>query len=91
MSTLDLRDRQAILASEVARQVATGARVQVQTDYMATIVRGRRPNHLLHVILSIVTFGVWFLLVYIPVLIFAGEKWSTVTVDEYGNLHVTNG
>ena len=46
-------ERKAILASRVAYYVGAGYRPESRTDYQATLVRGRRPNHVLHLILSI--------------------------------------
>ena len=50
-------DRRALLANTVADHVRRGYRVESQTDYQAIVVTGRRPNHLLHLILSLCTLG----------------------------------
>ena len=71
--------------------VRDGYRVESQTDYQAILVRGRRPNHLLHLILSIVTLGLWAIFVWLPVAVFGGEKRRVVTVDAYGNVATTKG
>ena len=49
------------------------------------IAQGHRVNHILHLILSIITFGFW-LIVWILMGVFGGEKRAMVTVDEYGNV-----
>ena len=83
----DSEERRELLARTVATQVASGARVESQSDHQAVVVKGKPVNHVLHLILSIVTFGVWAI-VWIALAIFGGEKRSMVTVDEYGNAAV---
>ena len=56
-----------------------------QTDYHVVIVRGHRPNHVLHLLLSIVTLGLW-IPVWILLSIFGGEKRRAISVDECGNV-----
>ena len=77
--------RRAILASHVAAQVRKGWRVESQTDYQATLAKGHRPNHILHLILSIVTVGIWAL-VWILVALTSREKRMSISVDEFGNV-----
>lgn len=48
-------------------------------------MKGKPTNHVLHLILSIITLGVW-IPVWICVVIFAGEKQRFVSVDEYGRV-----
>ena len=48
------------------------------------MVRGHRPNHVLHLILTLITLGVWAI-VWILVAILGGEKRKVISVDEYGN------
>jgi hypothetical protein len=79
-------ERREILAATVTEYVRDGYRVESQTDYQAIVVRGRRPNHLLHLILSIITIGIWFLFVWLPLMIFGGEKRRVLNVDTYGNV-----
>lgn len=47
------------LAGAVAWWVSTGWRIESQTPIQAVMVRGRRPNHVLHLLLTIVTMGLW--------------------------------
>lgn len=49
--------RKQALANAVAREVGNGCRVESQTDFQAVVVKGKRPSHLLHLILSLVTLG----------------------------------
>jgi hypothetical protein len=77
-------ERKALLAQAVANWVHQGWRVESQTDFQAVMVRGHRPNHILHLILTLVTLGVWAI-VWILVTLLGGEKRAVVSVDEYGN------
>lgn len=79
-STIASRDT---LARAVTSQIQHGWRVETQNDYQAVIVRGRRPNHVLHLILSLLTLGCW-LLVWIPLTIWGHEKRATISVDSGG-------
>jgi hypothetical protein len=80
-------ERKELLARTVANQVASGARVESQSDFQAVVVKGKSVNHVLHLILSLVTIGFWAI-IWIALAIFGGEKRSMVTVDEYGNAAV---
>lgn len=80
-------ERKELLARTVSGQVASGARVESQSDFQAVVVRGKSVNHVLHLILTLVTFTLWGV-VWIALAIFGGEKRSMVTVDEYGNAAV---
>lgn len=80
-------ERQEILAGAVSGHVRKGWRVESQTAHQAIIVKGRRPNHLLHLILSFITLGVWALLVWLPLVVFGGEKRRVLTVDPFGNIN----
>lgn len=78
-------ERQETLARVVQAEIAQGARVESQTGQSAVLARGRRVNHVLHLLLSIVTVGLWFI-VWIIVSLSGGEKRKMVSVDEYGNV-----
>ena len=79
-------ERQEILAREISNVVVrTVSRIESQSDYQAILVKGRRVNHVLHLILSIVTVGGW-LLVWFLLLILGGEKRLILSVDDFGNL-----
>jgi hypothetical protein len=76
--------RKEALARVVTAQVADGARVESGSDYQAVLVRGHRPNNTLHLILTLVTAGLWGI-VWIAVAAIGGEKRSVASVDEWGN------
>lgn len=78
-------ERKAALAQMVANVSAQGFRVESQSDYQAIIVKGKPVNHTLHIILSVLTVGIW-LIVYAILAIAGGEKREMVQVDEWGNI-----
>lgn len=80
-------ERKEALARMVTAQVANGARVESQSDYQAVLVHGHRLNNTLHLILTIVTFGLWGI-VWLLVAIFGGEKREVASVDEWGNASI---
>ena len=80
-------ERKETLGRAIHTQVAQGARVESQGDYQAVLVTGHRPNHTLHLILTLVTLGVWGI-VWIAVVALGGEKRMSVNVDEWGNTNV---
>jgi hypothetical protein len=85
---LDHDDRKRRLDERVHDNIVRGgARVESRSDYQAVLVRGRRPNHVLHLLLTIVTLGVWAL-VWIGVASSTGEKRALLTVDEHGAVTV---
>ena len=79
-------ERAAILAGAIAQAAAEGKRVESQGDSQVTVVRGKRPNNVFHIIMTVLTAGVWFFLVWIWILIFGGEKRWLLTVDDFGNI-----
>jgi hypothetical protein len=76
------------LAHEIAGYVRSGWRVEAQADSYAVVVFGNRPNHILHLILTLVTFGLW-VIVWILVAVTSGEKRRTLQIDGYGNVITT--
>jgi hypothetical protein len=77
--------RREALARAVANNLKSGWRVESQTEYSATMAKGHRPNHVLHLILTIITLGVW-LIVWILVSVMSGEKRLALRVDAEGNV-----
>ena len=80
-------ERKQLLARAVQGQIVAGGRIESQSDFEAVIVSGKPVNHVLHLILTLVTFLVWGV-VWIALVAFGGEKRSIATVDEYGNVAV---
>jgi hypothetical protein len=65
--------REQQLDEQIASYLTKGWRIESRTDHSAVLVKGKRVNHLLHLVLSLVTFGLW-LPVWLIVAIAAGEK-----------------
>lgn len=87
VTTKSADERRQLLAQTLQGQVARGARIESQSDYQAVTVRGKSVNHVLHLILTLVTLGFWAI-VWIALAIFGGEKRFMTNVDEYGNVLV---
>lgn len=81
-------ERAEILARAVNQYVSSGWRVQSQTTSQAQLVKGHRTNHVLHLILTLVTLGIWAI-VWILMAIFGGEKHKLVSVNEHGAVSTT--
>ena len=81
-------ERKEILAQHVANLVAQGRRVESQGDFQAVMVRGSKCNHVLHLILTIITFGLWAI-VWLVLALSGGEKREIVKIDEWGTPSVT--
>lgn len=84
-------ERQERLEGTVSGYISSGYRVESQTPHQAIVVKGRRPNHLLHLILSVLTLGLWMLFVWLPLVVFGGEKRRVITVDPAGNVRTAKG
>ena len=79
-----LEERKAILAQQIQFAVGKGGRIDSQTDSMFVVVYGKPVNHILHLILTIVTFGTWGI-VWLILIIAGGEKRQMISIDEFGN------
>ena len=62
--------------------------VESQTDTAATLVKGERVNHVLHLIISIVTVGSW-LIVWAVLTRLGGRTYVTLQVGPAGAIHET--
>ena len=82
-------DRQEILSDRVTALVRKGYAVESQTGYSAVMVKGKRPSHGLHLFLTVITFGIWGVLVWLPLSILKHEKRVVVAIDQDGHLSET--
>jgi hypothetical protein len=81
--------RKQALAQSVAGEVRSGWKVQSQSDYQAVMIQeGKRVNHILHLILTILTAGLWAIVWIILVLTRKREKLEVINVDEYGHTNI---
>jgi hypothetical protein len=78
-------ERRLILAQQIQMAIARGGRVESQGDAMAVVVYGKPVNHILHLLLTLLTAGFW-LIVWIILVLSGGEKRWMITVDESGNV-----
>lgn len=78
-------ERKSSLDRTLADRGAQGWRIETRSDFQATIATGNRINHVLHLILTLVTVGLWAI-VWIILAITGGIKRHMITVDEYGNI-----
>lgn len=83
-ATVTPEQRTAALSQAVVREVSKGGRVESQTATQAIIVHGKNVNHILHLILTLVTLGFW-VFVWIALVVIGGEKRVILSVDDYGN------
>jgi hypothetical protein len=79
-------ERREALDGAVQRAVEKGARLESRTDYSAVLVVANKPNHVLHLVLSIVTLGIW-LLTWFLVIRRGDEARIQVTVDGDAVIH----
>lgn len=59
--------------------------MESRTDRQVVLVKGHRPNHLLHFFIGLFTLGLWWLLVWLPLTIFGGEKRKVLNVETAPN------
>ena len=71
------------LEHEILRYVDVGYSVERQTPDSAIIVKGHRPNHILHLILSVLTLGLW-IPVWVCISVFGGQRRYLLTVGSDG-------
>ena len=79
------RDRMRRTRFEQAVQgaVVQGWTIESRSDYQAVLVRGQRVNHILHLILTLITLGFWGI-VWIIMVLAGGQKRQVLTVDPAG-------
>jgi hypothetical protein len=80
-------ERRVLLTQALRSAVIRGGRIESQGDFEAVVVHGKRVNHILHLILTVFTLGLW-IFVWGGLILFAGEKRELVTVDGRGNTGV---
>jgi hypothetical protein len=77
-------ERKALLDSALQLWGARGFRIENRSDFQATVSKGKEIRHVLHIVLSFLTAGMW-LFVYIPLWLLTGIRRRMVSIDEYGN------
>lgn len=71
------------LPQRMALFAKRGWRVESQTDTTAVMVKGKKPNHILHLLLTILTAGLWGI-VWIILALTQKEHRMVLTADENG-------
>ena len=85
----DAERRKAALAHAVATEVRQGWNVQSQTDYQAVMhIPAEKTNHILHLILTLITLGLWLIVWIALVVIHKGDRHEVIAVDEWGNVNI---
>jgi hypothetical protein len=60
-----------------------GSRIESHTDYQAVLIEGSKPSHILHLILTLVTAGLWAF-IWLVIALFGGDPRRLLETDEYG-------
>jgi hypothetical protein len=74
-------ERRAWLSQQVDEHVRKGWQIESRTENLASLRSGRPINHVLHLLLSLITCGVWAL-VWLYLAIFQGEKHKTISTRD---------
>lgn len=75
-----------VLEAQVQWYVRQGWRIESRAPTQVALLRGKRTNHVLHLLLSILTFGLWAIFVWLPIGLAGGVKRRVLTLDELGNV-----
>lgn len=78
-----VEQRRQLMDTAVNEFVSAGWRVESRSEFQGVFVKGHRTNNTLHLILSIITAGLW-IPIWILLAVLGGEKRQIVSVDEYG-------
>jgi len=80
-------ERKSRLSLAVRQEVAAGGRVESQADFAAIVRYDKRVNHVLHLILTLVTAGLWVIVwIILAIVAASGRKAISLTVDDYGQV-----
>jgi hypothetical protein len=78
-------ERTNTLDAEIEYHGSHGWRLRAKTASEAHLVKGEPISHFLHLFFAIATLGLW-LLVWIPLIVFRGERHKRVSVDARGGV-----
>ena len=76
-------ERRSWLAQQVDDHVGQGWQIVSRTENLAALRFGKPINHVLHLLLTLVTCGLWAL-VWIYLALFQGEKHKTISTADAG-------
>ena len=77
-----------MLTETIAIRVSQGRRIESQSDYQAVLASGKNVNHILHLLLSFFTLGMWAV-IWLLMILTGGVKRELVQVDEDGYVTVS--
>jgi hypothetical protein len=77
-------ERAAIMRQWLQELQFQGYRVQIAAGPQAIVVSGSPINHTFHAVMCLVSCGLW-LLIWLILLGFGGEKRHQIWVDQWGN------
>jgi heat shock protein HtpX len=80
-------ERHQLVVNFVEQALMRGEYIESEGDYAFLLARGRPINHLMHLVMTLFSFGLW-LPIWIPTAIFGRERWRLVEIDEYGFIRV---
>ena len=75
--------RNRILEEQILTHQANGKRLESQMGFQAVLVTENRPNHLIHLILTVLTGGLWAL-IWLYIVLTKKDRREILQVDEYG-------
>jgi hypothetical protein len=78
-------ERRSALDRALQMHGAQGWRIENRSDFQATIAKGKETSHVLHLLLTLVTVGLW-LIPWLGLGVLGGVKRRMITIDEFGNL-----
>ena len=82
-------ERREIFKKFVDEQVVRGGKIEREDEYSAVIQFGGKPNHILHLLLSLVTFGLW-LIVWFFIAISSKNYRILYSIDSKGVVSESN-
>ena len=62
---------------DIPAMIQQGWRVESESDTYTVLVRGQRPNHILHLLLSVFTLGLW-IIVWVIIAATGGEERQVI-------------
>ena len=78
-------ERKQALEAFTIGKVSQGWRIEGQTEYAVVLAFGKKPNHILHFLLCIPTFGFW-LIVWIILGMTMTIQHRTFQVNDFGQI-----
>ena len=87
-SGISALERSEILETSTMDAVSKGWRIESKGQFYAVVVEGRSVNHILHLLLTILTSGLW-IIVWLLLVVSGGERRRMIYVNEFGYVSFT--